>query len=222
MRSTFASPAPDDRTAIARIRDAAIVCFADAGVAATTSRTVAAAAEVSPGLVMHHFGSKDRLRQACDHHVAALVREAKEKAAAEGAGLDPVGQLRAFEQGAPLLRYLARTLVDGTPHVAALVDELVADAAEYMEAGVATGMLRPSDDPRGRAAVLTLWSLGAVVMHEHVHRILGADLTDDDPTAMAAYAVPAAEILGRGVLAPGLYERIRDSFDATPHDKEAS
>ena len=221
MRSAPA-PLPDDRTAAARIRDAAIVCFADAGVAATTVRTVATAADVSPALVMHHFGSKDRLRQACDHHVASLVRDAKEKAAAEGAGLDPVGHIRAHEDGLPLLRYLARTLSDGSPHVATLVDEMVADAVEYMEAGVASGMLQPSDDPRGRAAVLTLWSLGAVVMHEHVARVLGADLTSGSASDMAAYAVPAAEILGRGVLAPGLYERIRDGFTTPPDDKEAS
>lgn len=212
MRSDLPrTPAADDRTTAARIRDAAIVCFADAGVAATSVRTIAAEAGVSAGLVMHHFGSKERLRSDCDHHVAALIREAKEKAAAEGAGIDPVGQIRAYEQGLPLLRYLARTLVDGSPHVAALVDEMVADATAYTEQAVETGLMRPSDDPRGRAAVLTLWSLGAVVLHEHVERILGADLTGT-ATDMAAYAVPAAEILGRGVLAPGVYERIRDSF----------
>lgn len=204
----------DDRTARVRIRDAAILCFAEAGVKATTVRTIAAEAEVSPGLVMHHFGSKENLRVACDHHVAALVREAKEKAVAEGAGLDPMSQLRAYDEGLPILRYLARTLVDGSPHVADLLDEMVADAVGYTEQGVASGLMQPSDDPRARAAVLTLWSLGAVVLHEHVHRLLGADLLG--PAAdMAGYAVPAAEILGRGVLAPGVYERVRDSYTTT-------
>lgn len=210
MRSEPAPP-EDDRTTVARIRDAAIGCIADLGVDGASVRAIATAAEVSPALVIHHFGSKDRLRQACDHHVASLVRDAKEKAAAEGASLDPLAQLQAYDEGLPLLRYLARTLVDGSPHVAALVDEMVADAVAYTEQGVDSGLMRPADDPRGRAAVLTIWSLGAVVLHEHVHRVLGADLTGS-AADMAAYAVPAAEILGRGVLAPGVYERIRDSF----------
>lgn len=201
----------DDRTTVARIRDAAITAFADAGVAATTIRGIAAASDVSPALVMHHFGSKARLREVCDRHVATLVREAKQKAAAEGAGIDPLAQLQAYDEGLPLLRYLARTLVDGSPHVAELVDEMVADAVEYTEQGVASGLMRPADDAYGRAAVLTLWSLGAVVLHDHVHRVLGADLTGT-AADMAPYAVPAAEVLGRGVLAPGVYERIRDSF----------
>lgn len=217
MRSTHA-PAVDDRSTAARIRDAAITAFADHGVAGTSIRTIAGAAEVSPALVMHHFGSKDRLRQVCDHHVAARVREAKEQAVAEGAGIDPVAQLRAHDDELPLLRYLARTLVDGSPHVADLVDEMVADAHAYTEQAVATGLIRPSEDPRSRAAVLVLWSLGAVVLHEHVRRLLGADLTGTS-TDLAAYAVPAAEVLGRGALAPGVYERIRDSFPTTSREE---
>lgn len=205
----------DDRTGRARIRDAAIECFADAGVAATSVRTIAAAAGVSPALVMHHFGSKDNLRAECDHHVAALVRHAKEQAVGEGVELDPMGQLRAYDDGLPLLRYLARTLGDGTAHVAALIDEMIDDAVVYTETAVANGLMLPSDDPRGRAAVLTLWSLGAVVLHEHVHRVLGADLTGD-AADMAGYAVPAAEALS-GVFAPGLYERIRDAFPRPDH-----
>ena len=88
MRST------DDRTTAARIRDAAIECFAAEGVAGTSIRTIAAASGVSPGLVIHHFGSKDELRTACDDYVAALIRELKSEAIAAGAGIDPVAALR--------------------------------------------------------------------------------------------------------------------------------
>jgi AcrR family transcriptional regulator len=199
-----------DRTSRARIRDAAIERFADHGVDGTSVRGIAAAAGVSPGLVIHHFGSKDALRVACDQHVAALIRERKRAAMGAG-GMDPLGSLRAAEAGPPLLRYLARTLVDGSPHVAELVDELVADAEEYMAEGVANGLLEPSDDPRGRSAVLTIWSLGALVLHEHLHRLLGADLTGD-PAGLGPYAVPAAELLTHGVLRPTLYEQVRATF----------
>jgi AcrR family transcriptional regulator len=201
-----------DLTARARIRDAAIVRFADDGVAGTSVRAIAADAGVSPALVMHHYGSKDALRVACDQHVAALVREQKTAAMAAGAQLDPLGALRQAGEGPPVLRYLARTLVDGSPHVAELVDELVADADAYMAAGVESGLLRPADDPRGRATVLTLWSLGALVLHEHAQRLLGVDLAGDlasDPAAALAYLRPATEILGRGVITDTSYEQLR-------------
>jgi AcrR family transcriptional regulator len=204
-----ATVAPEDgRSARARIRDAAITCFAEAGVAATPVRTIAAEAGVSPALVIHHFGSKDALRVACDQHVAALVRRHKQAAVRAGPGLDPVAALRQQATGPPLLAYLARTLVDGSPHVADLIDELVADAVEYSAEGEASGLLRPTDDPHGRAAVLTLWSLGALVLHEHVRRLLGSDLTGD-PAEATSYLRPAADILGRGAITEAAYERMR-------------
>jgi AcrR family transcriptional regulator len=206
-----------DRTARARIRDAAIGCFADAGVAGTSVRTIATAAGVSPGLVMHHFGSKDGLRVACDQHVAALVREGKSDAMRAGPGLDPVAALRAQGEGPPTLRYLARTLVDGSPHVADLLDEMVADATEYLAEGERTGLLRPTEDRYGRAVVLTLWSLGALVLGEHARRLLGADLAGD-PAGSVAYVVPAAEILGNGVITEAAYERLRAAFAAAEEE----
>jgi AcrR family transcriptional regulator len=221
MRSVTRSTEPgaavpsdgSDRTARARIRDAAIRCFAEAGVDATSVRTLAAAAEVSPGLVLHHFGSKDGLRVACDQHVAALVRRGKSEAMQAGPGLDPLAALREQGEGPPLLRYLARTLVDGSPHVAELIDEMVADAAEYMAEGERTGILRPTEDRYGRAAVLTLWSLGAVVLGEHAQRLLGVDLAGD-PAAAIRYLRPAAEILGRGVITEAAYEPMRAGLEA--------
>ncbi len=217
MSSANVPSASDDQTARARIRDAAIVCFADAGVAATSVRTIATAAEVSPALVIHHFGSKDRLRVACDEHVAALVRRNKRDAIAAGTHGDPIESLRSAEDGPPLLRYLARTLGDGSPHVADLIDEMVDDAEGYLAEGVERGTIRPTDDPRGRAAVLTLWSLGALVLHEHVARLTGADL--QDPLGAMPYARPALQILGEGVFTEELYEHYRAAFVATQEDR---
>ncbi len=196
-----------------RIRDAALVLFATRGVAATPVRAVAEHAGVSTALVMHHFGSKDNLRVACDEHVAATVREQKNASVSTGA--DPLAALRAAEQGPPLLRYLARTLIDGSPHVATLVDEMAADAQAYTEAAVDAGICTPSDLPRERAVVLTLWSLGALVLHEHLDRLLGVDITGD-PAQMGAYAVPATELLSRGVITEDYYRRVREGFAALP------
>jgi hypothetical protein len=123
--------------------------------------------------------------------------------------------LRQAEQTRPLLRYLARVLVDPSPAVADLVDELVDDAEAYMAEGVRTGTLRPSADPRGRAVVLTMWSLGALVLHEHVARLLGADLTADTE-GLLAYSLPATELLGEGALTPEVYARIRTAYETSP------
>lgn len=191
----------DDRTAKARIRDAAIACIAADGVSDTTARKVAAAAGVSPGLVMHHFDSMEGLRAACDQYVVTVIREQKEKAAAEGPGIDVLAALRANDVG-PLPAYLARVLTEDSPAVEQLIDDLVADAERYQQQFVDAGMLRPSHRPRERAAVLALWGLGALVLHRHAERLLGVDLADPGfgGESAASYLGPAYEILGRGIL----------------------
>jgi AcrR family transcriptional regulator len=215
MRS--APPAVEDRTARARIRDAAITRFAADGIAATSVRAIAAEAGVSPGLVIHHFGTKDGLRYACDEYVAAIIRSNKQEAMARGPALDVAAAMRRAKQDVPLTRYLARSLADGSPHVATLIDELVADAGRYMAEGVRAGALRPTDYPYGRAAVLTIWTLGAIVLHEHIERLLGVDLTQDpselaDGHAYTAYIGPVLELFTEGLVTEEVAKAMRAAF----------
>lgn len=204
----------DDRTTNARIRDAAIECIAEHGVAATTARKVADTAGVSPGLVIHHFGSMDGLRSTCDAYVAAVIRRYKQEAMSVGPNLDVLAALRNPEMG-PLMGYLASVLAENSATVADLVDDLVDDAEAYIEEGVESGMLRPSDDPRGRAVVVAIWNLGALVLYEHLDRLLGVDLTDpdvlDDP-AFAAYAGPIYETYSNGFLTEAFAAQTRKAL----------
>jgi AcrR family transcriptional regulator len=162
----------DERSTAARIRDAAIECFATEGIRGTTARKVAALADVSPGSVINHFGSMDGLRQACDRHLLAVTRDRKQKAMAEGPNFDILAAIRV--EGHPqLLAYLAAVLTDDAPGVSELVDGMVADAEIYLAQGVESGMLRPSADPHGRAVIMVLWNLGLLVLHRHLDRLLG-------------------------------------------------
>ncbi len=201
----------DDRTARARIRDAAIECIAANGVAGTSVRTVAAAAGVSPGLVIHHYGSKNGLRLACDEHVARLIYERKSAANAAGLGLDPLAALRQAGAGPPTVRYLARTLAEGSPQTAALVDTLVANATELATRGAEAGTVRPYHDEFARAAVLSVWILGGLVLHEHLERLLGEDLTGD-PSRVPRYLGAAVDVLGRAVFTEEMYRRLQEGL----------
>src|SRR4051794_30116737 len=76
--------AADDRTARAIIRDEALRLFAERGPDRVRLREIAAAAGVSPGLVLHHYGSLDGLRGAVDDHVLATFESLLAEATAEG------------------------------------------------------------------------------------------------------------------------------------------
>lgn len=211
------SPVGDDRSTRARIRDAAIRCVADQGPAATTVRAVARAAEVAPGSVIHHFGSAEGLRVACDHHVAAQLRARKDAAVLEGAQLDPLAALRDPGHG-HLLHYLAARLHDPSDEVRGLITELVDDAEANLALAVAQGIARASDHPRERAAVLVAWSLGALALHDVLSDVLGGDVLDAaiDTGSVTTYLRGALDILGHGVLDPAYADQLRAAVDAPP------
>jgi len=209
----------DDRTTKARIRDAVIEVVAEGGLDAMTARNVAEAAGVSAGLVIHHFDSMDGLRAACDDYVARVIREYKRETISQGPRIDVLAAIR--QSGLETLPgYLAAVLSDDSPAVATLVDRLVDDAEEYMQQGIESGMMQPTENVRGRAQVLTMWSLGALVMHRHVERLFGYDPTDStmnsDPSAVAAYAAPGYEILGKGIFTEEFADNLRNSFKDIP------
>jgi len=213
-RTADTEPRTDDRTTKARIRDAAIDCFAEHGVAATTARKVASAAGVSPGLVIHHFESMDGLRRACDDHVVSIIGQQKRGAMSSGPNFDALAALRDSRFDS-LLGYLAAVLVDDSPAVERLVDEMALDAEAYMADGVAAGNLLPSDDPRSRAVLLTVWNLGALVLHRHLRRMLGVDLTSPgfgSDAASRSYAASVFEIYGDGILTEGFAATLHTAF----------
>ncbi len=219
----MSSKPTDDRTTKARIRDAAIECVAEYGLAALTARKVAEIAGISPGSVIHHFGSMEDLRVACDEFVAGTIRRIKSESISEGLELDIAATIRNSDIGS-LGGYLAAVLMEDSPAVAKLVDELVADGEKYMAQAVETGMMRPSADPRGRAAVMFMWSLGGLVMHRHMKRILGVDLVDRDldPRQLAAYGASAYEILGQGIFTEEFSRRAQDGFREIAEEAKGS
>ena len=66
---------PNDLTSKARIRNAALTLFAQQGEDGTSMRAIATAAGVTVGLVTHHYGTKDGLREAVDTLIVELFAE---------------------------------------------------------------------------------------------------------------------------------------------------
>src|SRR5699024_6153664 len=77
-----------DLTGRARIRNAGLHLFAANGFAGTPLRSIAAEAGVAIGLISHHFGSKDGLREAVESWIIDLFDTAIDSADQQSA--DPV------------------------------------------------------------------------------------------------------------------------------------
>lgn len=162
VRSVPAPSAPDDATARARIRDAAVRLFGAQGFQVGV-RAIAAAAGVSPALVLHHFGSKDGLRKACDAWVLEQTRSGKTASLGPGGGAAMLAQLAELEEYGPLVAYYLRSMLAGGELAQEMLHDQMAVAGEYVAAGVAAGTLRPSRDEEARIRLMTLIGLGSVL-----------------------------------------------------------
>src|SRR6266545_4002627 len=165
-------PASEDLTARARIRDAALRLFAERGTDGATIRDIARAAGVSAGLVRHHFGSKEALRDACDSYALDRLMRIKEQAILEGQMADQAFLPAVHPTVLSLYRYLARAMLDGSPAAASMFDDMV----ELAEQWLTRHHPGQSTDPRAYAAVLVAMQVGMLGMHDHLSRALGADI----------------------------------------------
>ena len=179
-----------DLTARARIRDAALARFGSDGIAATSVRAVAADAGVSAALVLHHFGSKDGLRQACDEYVLESIR------AGDDADISALGEV--LQAATPLRRYLGRALLDGSDAATTLFTEIVERTEQWLAEGEAEGWVRATEDARARAVTYVSWLLAPLVLGDQVGRLLGGD------PAETAIAVRGARA-GLEMLTGGLF-----------------
>lgn len=193
---------PDDRTAKARLRDAAIELVAEGGATNLSARRIAERAGLSAGLVTHHFGSMTQLQQAADKHVLAVIDRLKTQAMAGGLTFNPLAHAYSEEHGS-LVGYVAQRLADPSPEVAAFVDDMIADAVGYLKEGENTGLVKPTDEPRDRAALMVLTSLGTLVMSEHFKRVFGVDLLSphlSDTVGFSRYFHAVLDLYDGGIL----------------------
>ncbi|GAA1218182.1 TetR/AcrR family transcriptional regulator [Pseudonocardia alaniniphila] len=182
----MASPGidPADLTARARIRDAALLHFGEYGFDRATIRGIAEAAGVSSGLVRHHFGSKQALREACDAHLASVIRRLNDQVRSDytTSRVNHVASARAAI--GPYQRYMARALAEGS--ASALFDAMVELSEQWLAEADAARPDPPGVDRRTRAAVVTAMALSVSVLHEHLSRAIGVEVFSPDGDLLLA------------------------------------
>lgn len=203
----------------ARIRVAAIELFGGQGIRATTIRQVAAAAGVSPGLVMHHFGSKEGLRKACDEWIINEISHDKQ-ALARG-DLTALRRLAASMQSlAPYMDYITASLREGGPGADHLFDMMCALTRTVLDAGVDSGTMRPPADEEAAIAVLVAISCGVAAFGDQIARTLGGT-TLLDPQVYGRYAGAITDLYLHGIITDATFaDNINDAFVDTPDSND--
>lgn len=220
VRSTSSIP-ESDLTAVARIRNAALLRFARDGFG-TGLRTIAADAGVTAGLIAHHFGSKDGLRRACDTEVLRLTEEVKRSSTYFGGPTDLMTQMSQVEEYIPATAYAMRSLMEGGELATTLMDLFVADTVSYMSDAVKAGTVTPSHNEEARARYLLYAGFGALLLFLRYEASEPGDIEAAVREFIDRYGPVSAELYSRPLFTdPGLYADYVRATSADPADASA-
>ena len=175
--------------------------FAARGTAGVTVREVASAAGVSPGLVMHHYGSKAGLKEAVDQRASAFVEDMLNELAGvgeEGASTS-LAELFAdrLEQEPALASYVRRLLADGGEAADSLFKRLFETSLAGMRSLGETGLVRPSHDEPVRVAFLLANDLAIILLRHQIERAIGIDPLDG--TGLVRWTTEVLDVYTHGL-----------------------
>ncbi|WP_297082193.1 TetR/AcrR family transcriptional regulator [uncultured Demequina sp.] len=180
-----------------RIIAAALRLFAERGAAGVSVRDIAAAAEVSPALIPHHFGTKEGLEEAVDDHVAGLFDTMLDGLEESHALADATSfaelVLGAVPAGSPIPQYLRRLLLEGGPGARTVFARWMDLSRAAIARLDGTGVMKPSADPEARAAFLLVNDLAMFLLHDRIAEAIGDDPLSESGShrwtreAMASY-----------------------------------
>ena len=188
-----------------RILDAAIDLFGAKGVEATTVRGIAAAAGVSPALVLHHFGSKDGLSRAADDRIMqmiAAIRPAMEHSARAVSRGEPERfaylPFLTLVENPQLAAYIRRILIDGGERASAFLRGAFGQATRLQHDLIAQGVARPTEDVETRVGVLLSMAMSLFILREPLSDVLDFDpLTED---GLERWLAQVQQIVTRGFI----------------------
>lgn len=167
-----------------RLISVAMKLFADKGFDGVTVRDISAAADVSVGLINHHFGSKEGLREAVDRHFLAQFEEAVTKnpmdpRAAEARGTEAVIEWteewidRHIAEWSVSTAYMRRALLEGSDWGANLFERFYQVVRTTVDRMDAEGRLRQDVDRLWLPLLILYMELGTLLLEPYVEKVLG-------------------------------------------------
>ncbi len=168
-------------------------CFAENGIAATSLRTIAEAADVSLGSIQHYFFTKHQLIESIDRHVLTIFNDAlgtspgsEAAESAEDAGARFAELMTANPK---VMDYVGRALAEGGDVGRVIFDGLYAISEQQGASFAEQGLTGHDLDPVWAALLPLILRVGTIMLRPHVERHLPSSLYDSAETSRWDFAV---------------------------------
>ena len=190
----------------ARLLMAGMRQIAQLGFDGVTVRSIAAEADVSIGLIKHHFGSKDGLRTAIDEHFLKRSGAAMDRAlkvthgmSVEEAAAYEVQWLEQYSEEWPdFVSYLRRAILEASPWGQKLYRRYFESIRHAVDTWDASGELNPNIDRLWFQLLYSFLLLGPLVMDPQIKGMLGKSTYE--PSMWTRYHRAMGVLLQQGAL----------------------
>lgn len=162
--------------------------FAEKGFDGVTVRDISSAADVSVGLINHHFRSKEGLRQAVDDYFISRTGAAIERAIEASHDLDP--ELAADFQRKWIVKYndewpefvayLRRAIVEASPWGETLFKRYLESIKRMIDRFDAAGRIAPDVDRFWLPLIYMFVLMGPLVLDPFIKNMFGRSAYDPD------------------------------------------
>jgi AcrR family transcriptional regulator len=178
----------------------AVEMFAEKGFAGTSLRSIAKQAEVSPALLVHHFGTKDALvKEAISKTLGDWV--ADEKAAMLDDESHQVENWQSLAaKGTTSLNFFRQALLAGGEYSQRLFDAAFLESEALLDQMQAVGRLKDISDKQTTALMMTISGLGSVLFMSQIEQTLGGPISSDQVASRLVNA--NQEMMQDGVFLP--------------------
>lgn len=179
--------------------------FAEKGFDGVTVRDISSAADVSVGLINHHFESKEGLRHAVDEYFIQRTGAAIERAIAATGDLDPdqFGEyerqwiIKYADEWPDFVAYMRRAIMDASPWGETLFRRYFDSIRAMIDRFDASGRLAPETDRLWLPLIWLFVLMGPLMLDPYIKTMLGK--SSYDPEMWARFQRAATSMFWDGV-----------------------
>ena len=154
--------------------------FAREGFAGTSLRMIAVEAGVSAALLVHHFGSKQRLiEETIETTLGEWMREKDQLAElplSEALSQWP----QTAQDGHQKLAFFKQVMLSGGKPAQLLLERMHFEAKERLTMMTKTGVMRDVADIETAALLLAVYGMAPLILSDSIKKILGGEVTDPE------------------------------------------